>query len=299
MQNSRSWTARLGAALLTGALVLPVAAQAQTKVGTGFNMYSAQQDAQLGAQAARQVQQQLPLVHGRIEQYVDAIGERLARHAPGPRFDYQFAVVDASDLNAFALPGGYVYLNRGILESARTEGEVAGVIAHEIAHSALRHATANQSKGQLTQVGAGLVAALLGREAGPRTAQAINIAGNLGLGAIMMKYSRSAENDADILGAQIMAKAGYDPREMASFFHTLSRSQGRSAPTWLSSHPNPRNRAARVEQEARLLGGSYGRAGSTSQLASVQRDLSRRGDASTTEQILRRRAAAYQHPRRR
>lgn len=237
-------------ALLSGSLAV-----AQTPVRPGFNMYSAQQDAQIGQQMAVSAERQLRTSRNSM---VERIGRRLVAATPGPNFDYRFRVVESNELNAFALPGGYVYVNRGILDAARNEGEVAGVMAHEIAHVALRHGTANASKANLTQAGAGLLGQLLGsRTSGRRTSQAINIAGSVGLQALMLKYTRSAESQADVLGAQIMQRAGYSPYDMASFFQTLqSRQRGRGAPQWLSSHPSPANRIARIEQEARLLGAS-------------------------------------------
>ena len=117
-------------------------ANGQTKVKAGFNLFSTSDDAQIGAQSAVQAEQQLPIVRdGNVNAYVNGIGQRLAANAGGPQFNYQFRVVNASDINAFALPGGYIYVNRGVLEQARNEGEVAGVLAHEISHVALRHGT--------------------------------------------------------------------------------------------------------------------------------------------------------------
>jgi predicted Zn-dependent protease len=254
MQQTSSLRNRAAASLIAlGALLSGSLAVAQTPVRPGFNMFSAQQDAQIGQQMAASADRQLRTSQSAM---VDRIGRRLVAATPGPKFNYRFRVVEQNDLNAFALPGGYVYVNRGILNAARSEGEVAGVIAHEIAHVSLRHGTANASKANLTQAGAGLLAQILGARTSSRgTAQAINIAGAVGLQAAMLKYTRSAETQADILGAQIMSRAGYSPYDMASFFKTLeSQQRGRSMPTWLSSHPAPASRAKRVQQEAQLLG---------------------------------------------
>jgi beta-barrel assembly-enhancing protease len=246
-----SFSERAAASLVALLVLLPASLLAQTRVQPGFNMFSPQQDVEIGAQMAASADRQLRVSrNARIER----VGARLAAHAPGPRFNYRFRVVDDRDLNAFALPGGYIYLNRGIIDAARNEGEIAGVLAHEIAHVSLRHGTHNASKANLTQTGAGLLAAILGRDAGPRTGQAINGAGNVGLTAMMLRYSRSAETQADILGAQILHAAGYNPQDMANFFRTLESRERHRAPNWLASHPSPGNRSVRIEQEARLLG---------------------------------------------
>src|SRR5688500_5417275 len=230
------------------ALLAPVSF-AQTKVETGFNMFSPEQDVEIGRQSAAQAEQQPPIVTtDRVNDLVNRIGERLAAQASGPKFDYRFRVVNASDLNAFALPGGYIYLNRGIIEAAKNEGEVAGVLAHEIAHVALRHGTNNASKAYATQAGLSILGGLLGGEigGGQNTAQIINAVGGFGMNVLFLKYTREAEKNADLLGAQILAKSGYNPQDMVSFFETLARTdKSKRPPTWLSSHPAPAARARR------------------------------------------------------
>ena len=144
------------------------------------------------------------------------VGERLVRAIPTQfqqtAFDYQFEIVNASDINAFALPGGPMYVNRGMIEAAKTEGEMAGVMAHEISHVALRHATANATKqsnplNQILGIGAILGGAVLGGQTGAAIGSTI-------YQGYILKYSREYESQADILGAQIMARAGYDPRDL-------------------------------------------------------------------------------------
>lgn len=276
-------------AAIVAALVFALApgmVQAQTKVKSGFNMFSPEQDVEIGRQSAAQVEQQLPIVRDRtVEAFVNDIGERLAAQTPGPKFDYQFYVVNASDLNAFALPGGFVYLNRGIIEASRTEGEVAGVLAHEIAHVALRHGTHNASKAYMTQAGIGILGGILGGKVGGNTAEIINAVGGLGLNALFLKYSRDAESDADIIGAQILARAGYNPVDMINFFKTLEGVDKTRKANWLSSHPAPPQRVARIEKEARLLNVAPAATGSTQQLARSQSILRGLGTARTTEQI--------------
>ena len=234
--------------------LLAAGAEAQTRIAPSWNLFSPQQDAQIGRQSAIQAERQLPLIRDTaVEAYVTRIGNRLARHAGGPGFDYRFRVVNASEINAFALPGGYIYLNRGILENARNEGEVAGVLAHEIAHVALRHGTHQASKAQATQAGLQILGGLLSGRVGDRTSQVINVAGGLGLNALFLKFTRDLETQADIRGAQILAAAGYSPNDMIGFFHQLERVDRSKRTTWLHHHPAPPDRIRRIEQERRLL----------------------------------------------
>src|SRR5512140_1895408 len=142
MQTRQSFVAQRAAAVILALSLVPLSAVAQTRVSPGFNLFSPEQDVEIGQQSAQQAEQQLPILHDTLaQQYIDRIGQRLARNAGGPGFPYRFRIVNASDINAFALPGGFVYVNRGVIDSARNEGEVAGVLAHEISHVALRHGT--------------------------------------------------------------------------------------------------------------------------------------------------------------
>ncbi len=228
---------------------------AQTKVSPGFNVFSPEQDVQVGQQSAAQVENQLPILRDRATQdYVSDIGQRLAGVVPGPKFPYQFKVVDLSDINAFALPGGFMYVNRGLIEAADDEAELAGVMAHEMAHVALRHGTNQASKAYLAQAGLGVLGGLLGEST---TGQIIGAVGGFGLNTLFLKFSRTAEEQADIVGAQMLARSGYDPMAMARMFETLREKAGRDpskAEQFFSSHPAPKNRAARIQKEAGLIG---------------------------------------------
>ena len=136
-----------------------------------------------------------------------------------------------------------MFVNRGMIEAAKTEGEVAGVMAHEISHVALRHGTAQASKAtpyRIGQIAGGILGAIVGGTVG----QVISQGTAFGLGTAFMKCGREYERQADIEGAQIMARAGYDPRDMASMFRTIEQQSGGSGPEWLSDHPNPGNRSA-------------------------------------------------------
>ncbi len=266
--------------LMTGAV------EAQTKINPGWNMFSPQQDVEIGAQSATEAERQLPILRDAdVENYLNRIGQRLAENAGGPQFQYRFRVVNASDINAFALPGGYVYVNRGIFENARNEGEVAGVVAHEIAHVALRHGTHQASKAYAAQAGLQILGGLLGGKVGNNTAQILNTVGGVGLNALFLKFSRDLETQADVRGAQILAASGYTPADMVSFFHQLEQVDKSKKTNWLSNHPAPPDRIARIEKERQLLHEPATPTQNTAQLASIQRELRGYGNAPTMAQI--------------
>jgi Zn-dependent protease with chaperone function len=249
---------RRAQSLLVGLVALalfatPLATLAQTKISYHSNKYSPNDDVKVGQQAAREVEQQMPLMRDQeVENYVSRVGERLVEAIPQefqhPEFRYYFRVVNAKDINAFALPGGPMYVNRGMIEAARNEGEMAGVMAHELSHVALRHGTAQATKAQKYSILAGVLGvggAILGGPAVGQVAQA-------SIGAYFLKFSREYETEADLLGAQIMARAGYDPHDLANVFRTLEQ-QGGGGGGFFSDHPSPANRYQRINQEAAML----------------------------------------------
>ncbi len=228
-----------------------------TRVQAPANRYTVNDDVRVGQRAATEVERQVRVFpeNGVVDNYVEQVGRRLVAAIPPafrhPQFNYQFDVVDSRELNAFALPGGPMYVNRGMIEAARTEGEMAGVMAHEIAHVALRHGTAQVTKAQspgvqLPALGGAILGAIIGGTAGSVISQGAAI----GSGVYFLKFSREYETQADILGAQIMARAGYDPRDLANMFRTIEQQGGGGAPAWSSSHPNPGDRYARINNEA-------------------------------------------------
>ena len=242
---------------LAAGLTVSASAAAQTRIDPDANRFSPAQDVELGRRAAAELRRELPLVRDRqTENYVGRIGERLVAAIPArlrqPQFRYTFQVVDRRDINAFALPGGPIFVNRGMLEAARNDGEVAGVIAHELSHVVLRHATAQATKGQKFQFGA-LAGQILGSLIGGRTGTVIAQGSQIGIGTYFLKYSREYEREADLLGVQIMSRAGYDPRHMANMFQTIARRSGNGGPEWLSDHPSPANRYAAINREAALV----------------------------------------------
>lgn len=250
-------TQRLMAMMMVVAFfAMPLSAIAQTRIKYHSNKYKVSDDVKLGRQAAAEAERQFPILNdSEANSYVSRVGQRLVSAIPAefqhPEFGYYFKVVNARDINAFALPGGPMYVNRGMIEAARNEGEMAGVMAHELSHVALRHGTAQASKAQKYGLLAGILGiggAIIGGPAGA----AAQIAGQ-GVGVYFLKFSREYETEADILGSQIMARAGYDPMDLANMFRTIEQQGGGSSGGFLSSHPSPANRYARIQQEARLL----------------------------------------------
>jgi hypothetical protein len=235
---------------------MPVSVFSQTKISYHSNKYKPTDDVKVGRQAAAEVEQQMPILNDNVAtSYVSRVGQRLVANIPPefqhPEFNYYFKIVNASDINAFALPGGPMYVNRGMIEAARNEGEMAGVMAHELSHVALRHGTAQASKAQKYGLLAGILG-IGGQILGGPAGAAAQIAGQ-SVGVYFLKFSREYETEADILGAQIMARAGYDPHDLANMFQTIERQSGGGGGGFLSDHPSPANRYERINQEAQYL----------------------------------------------
>jgi Zn-dependent protease with chaperone function len=246
--------------LVSSAVIVALTAMplvGQTRVTPPDNKYTPAQDVELGLKAAAEARQQLPLMRDdAVSSYVERLGQRLTAVIPAelrhPEFRYTFETVNVREINAFALPGGPMFVNRGMIEAANSEGEVVGVMAHELSHVLLRHGTAQASKAgkyQMGQVAGAVIGAIIGGNIGSVVAQGTQF----GLGTMFLKYGREYEKQADILGAQLMARAGYDPRDMASMFRTIEKQGGSNGPEWLSDHPNPGNRSEYIEKEAVAL----------------------------------------------
>ena len=299
--NPRTHTVRKTSRHLLSATFLVLAtlsAGAQTRIEPDKNRFSPDQDVKLGQQAAAEVRQQLPMVNdGRTEAFVEGIGERLIAEIPGylrqPAFRYTFDVVNLREINAFALPGGPMFLHRGMIEAARTDGEVAGVMAHELSHVILRHGTAQATKGQKFQIGA-IAGQILGGIVGGRTGSVISQGSQLGLGVYFLKYGREYEREADLLGAQIMAKAGYDPRQMANMFRTIEQQRRSAAPEWLSDHPDPGNRHEAILRESETL--KVEGSAPQNRIAEVKAQLSRMPPAPTSAQVAERQGSRQPAP---
>lgn len=234
-------------ALISLAPLWPLEAS-QTKVKPGRNLFSIEDDIKFGRQAAAEVESKMPMVNDPlVQEWINGLGRRLVAQTSMPNLPWRFRVTNSKEINAFALPGGFVYINRGLIEITETESEVAGVLGHEISHVVLRHGTSQLSKALLAQFPLAVLGGLGG------IGRAVSQIGSAGMSLAFLKFSRDAEKDADILGTQIMVRAGYDPRGMVSMFEKLNRIGGGRGPQFLSDHPNPENRIKRIEQEISLL----------------------------------------------
>jgi predicted Zn-dependent protease len=215
----------------------------------GFNLFSKQQDIQLGQQAAAEVRKQYRVAPNReLQDYVRRIGERLAsqKEARESGFTFTFTVINDKSVNAFALPGGPAFVLTGLVQAADNEAQVAGVIGHEMSHVILRHGTNQASKANLMQIPAMLAGAITGSNLFAQLT-------SLGALPLLLKFSRIDESEADALGTRLMNEAGYNPIEMARFFEKLQGEGGSRAPELLSDHPDPGNRVRSVEAEIRAL----------------------------------------------
>src|SRR5215471_5279066 len=256
MYKFRSATRLLVLTITAAIVIMPIATFAQTPIKLHGNKFQPGDDVKLGQQAAAQAEQQMQLVRDpELVAYLDRVGQHLAAAIPQefqhPEFQYSFKVVNAKEINAFALPGGPMYVNSGMITAAKSEDEMAGVMAHELSHVALRHGTAQVTKAQkfnmLSQV-MGVGGQVLGGPIG-----SIAQMGSQGVGVYLLKFSREYETEADLLGARIMSNAGYDPLALANMFKTLEAQGGGGGPSFLSDHPSTKDRYLRIEQEAKSL----------------------------------------------
>jgi beta-barrel assembly-enhancing protease len=255
------------------ALGLSVHADSRTQLKPGWNLFSPEQDVEMGKEVSKEAESQLPIIrNGDVAAYIDALGKQLAARAPGEKYPYQFKVVNDKGINAFALPGGFIYVNRGVIEAADNEAQVAGVLAHEIGHVVLRHGTNQASKAYVAQAPLSILGGVLGSNSvGAVLAQlGVGFAAN----SILLKYSRDAERQADLMGTQILYDSGYEPHAMVEFFEKIqAESKGRSA-EFFSSHPNPDNRITNVQHEIVKLGGAPARArGDSPDFQTVKRQM--------------------------
>ncbi len=218
----------------------------------GFNLFNKEQDVQLGKEAAGEVEKQMEVIDNRdLNAYISSIGAKLAAQPQADKYPYTFKVVNDPSINAFALPGGPAFVHTGLIAAVDNESQLAGVLAHEITHVALRHGTNQASKANLIQLPAMLASGVLG--SGSMLAQLGQLGIGLGANSVLLKFSRSAETQADLVGVQIAAQAGYNPIEMARFFQKLEAEGGARGPQFLSDHPNPGNRMKAIQDEIRFL----------------------------------------------
>jgi beta-barrel assembly-enhancing protease len=270
--------ARSFAILTLACILVEASASGQRIPKPGFNLFSKDQDIQLGKEAASEIEKTAKVVNdGELNAYIQEIGKKLAAAPEANDYPYTFKVVHDDSINAFALPGGPTYVNTGLIVAADNEAQLVGVMAHEISHVALRHGTNQASKSQLISLPAMLGSSVGGGSLLGKIAQA-----GIGLGAnsVLMKFSRGAESDADLLGARMMARAGYDPTQAARFFEKLEAETGKRSgiEQFFSSHPNPGNRTKRIEAELpHLPKGPY--TTDSGKLANMQASVKRLGAA--------------------
>jgi beta-barrel assembly-enhancing protease len=213
-----------------------------------ISLVSVEQEIAIGREAQVEAKKKTPqLRDAAVSGYVEQVGRRLAAQTGGPEYPYSFTVADKADLNAFALPGGPVWVHRGILEAAQDEAQLAGVMAHEIAHVAERHTADQLTRATVANGLLGLLGAVVdGRGKGEA---ATRIGAGVATQMMFLKFSRDHEREADRVGAEIVRRAGWDPQGMVEFFELLDAQQKRSpgsVATFLSTHPNPKSRAAEL-----------------------------------------------------
>jgi predicted Zn-dependent protease len=246
MTDTPSWFRSVSRALLPAAMAAVLVTCATNPV-TGrreFSLISESQEISMGQEAAKEVSAMIPPVaDNALQQYVSGLGMQLARNSERPNLPWSFAVIDDPQVNAFALPGGPIFITRGILSHMNSEAQLVSVLGHEIGHITAKHSVQQMSQAQLAQIG--LIAAVIVK---PGLAQFGDLASQ-GLGLLFLKFGRDDETQADDLGFRYMTTANYSPTEMAEMFRTLERlgggGEGR-VPEWLSTHPDPGNRVQKT-----------------------------------------------------
>ena len=247
---------RIISCLLSGVWILALNSCARNPV-TGDRqvvLISENQEVSYGREAHPQVLAEYGVVEETdLQSYLDQVGQSLARVSHRPELDWHFTVVDVAAINAFALPGGYIYFTRQILAYMNSEAELAGVLGHEIGHVTARHSVSQMSRAQLLQLGVGVGSVL------SPTAYQFGDLAQAGLGLLFLRYGRDDERQSDQLGIDYMSLAGYDPREMSQFFvvfQDLKEQQKQSVPGWLSTHPDPPDRIDATASAALKIVGS-------------------------------------------
>jgi hypothetical protein len=246
----------IGIACFLTVLITLHAADNRTKLKPGFNLFSPKQDIDMGRQSAQEAEKQLQILRDRDPAtYINTLGQQLASHAPtNEKYPFEFKIVNDTAINAFALPGGFIYVNRGAIEAADNESQIAGVMAHEISHVVLRHGTHQISRAYVAQAPLAVLGGVLG--AGSMGSILGQLGVGFGLNSLFLKYSRDSETQADLMGTQILHDSGYDPRSMVDFFEKLQTQSKEKTSQFLSDHPVPENRIGNVQKEIEKLGGA-------------------------------------------
>lgn len=258
-------------ALLAGIGIHDVAAYSYLQL---FGSISEEDEIRVGREAAQQVERENPILRNRtVNQYLQNLGDRLARHGDRPNLRYHFKVIDKPEVNAFALPGGYIYINRGILELSENESELAGVVAHEIAHISERHHIEQMQKAQMLGMGLSVLDLILGGQRG--TAEEIGALGAQMLAqGVFFKFSRDAERDADREGVRMLRGAGIHPEGMISLFHRMDQMrEARPAliGDFFSTHPSLSERQTNIS--GMMTSGDQGLSRDSSSFQNAKRRL--------------------------
>src|SRR5262245_2457557 len=204
-------------------------------------LVSESQEIAMGRESDPQVRQEYGVADNQaVQQYLQTLGKKLAAVSHRPNLEWHFTVVDSPVVNAFAIPGGYIYITRGILAYLGNEAELAGVMGHEIGHVTARHSVRQITRQELAQIGLGVGSVL-----SPALGQLGNLAES-GLAIVFLRFSRDDEREADRLGVEYAARGGFDPRQVSNFFDVLARlsaaNDRETIPGWLSTHPDPPER---------------------------------------------------------
>lgn len=245
---------RMLALLLAVVVASPELLEARYTPTHGSNAFSREQEIQVGQQAAAEANKKLPILpeNDPITQYVQQLGRKLVAHAPNDQnWPFSFHVVNQKEINAFALPGGPIYVNLGTIQAADNEAQLAGVMAHEASHVLQRHATRAATKQMRAQMPLQVLGAIFGNAG--ILGQLAQMGIGFGVGSYFLRNSRQAESEADLMGTDIMYDTGYDPKQMAEFFRKLEAMGGAGGPQFLSDHPNPGNRYEAVIKEVSTL----------------------------------------------
>lgn len=252
-------SARIVSRYIVGAVIVGVMASSgcSTNPATGkkqFNLISESQEINIGKEADAEIVASMGLYpDDSMQKYIQNFGRKLAAASERPELPWTFRLIDDPVVNAFALPGGYIYVTRGILSHLANEAELAGVVGHEIGHVTAQHSVTQMSRQQIAQIG--LVAGMIIK---PELQQYSQLA-SMGLGLMFLKFSRDNESEADDLGLRYMQRVNYDVREMPGVFEMLSRvssaSGGGRMPEWLATHPDPENRKERIASQADAVKG--------------------------------------------
>jgi beta-barrel assembly-enhancing protease len=249
--------------VLAFVVLLVVQAHSQSAIPTfpdpGKTSMSRENQEAMGKEVAAQVYQQMPVLPDSSPetQYIRQLGQKLVATIPSQySWPFEFHVVAQKEINAFALPGGQMFINIGTITAAANEAELAGVMGHEMAHVYMQHSAKQAGKAKTTSMLAGLASMALGMSgagdmAGGLVGQLSQMGIQMGAQGLMMKYSRGDESQADAVGAVILYKAGYDPQGMADFFKAMETQGGEAPPQWLSSHPSPGNRQQAIQKQIR------------------------------------------------